>query len=425
MQLAVAFIILLMLILSAFFSGSETAFVSANRLKAEVEAQRHGQSGKNVRYFLDRPSRFLTTTLVGNNISLVVYSMSLAFLLEPALNFLTDSALAILVIQTLVGSIIVLLVGEVIPKTIAQQRANSLLRPIATPLKLTYYLFFPIIKVSGWIALGLARLLKAEPESMNQFLLTDFENLLQENVEIAGQDPDELDDDERELVSNVLSLRTMQVSEAMVPRISIDAVREDASVEEIRDVFIQTGRSKLPVYRDNIDNIIGFVLVHDLFDEPETLSDMLREIRFIPESKRSNELLRDFLDDQQSIAVVLDEHGGTAGLVTVEDLLEELIGEIEDEYDQIEVVIRKTDDGYIVSGRAEVDILRDEYDLDLPEGEYETIAGYLLDRLGSIPAKNESHTFDGYVFTVLKASPKRVDLIKIVQVEEETEVEDE
>lgn len=412
-------IILLMLALSAFFSGSEIAFVVANRLRVEVEARRSGFAGRTVTAFMQNPSTFLTTTLVGNNLALVIYSTMIAFYLqEPLAYFWTDTVglgtgaeVAALATQTLIASFIVLILGEILPKSILREVANQAVFVLAVPLRITYLLLLPLIKLAEWSSSLLIKLFRADADTFSQFLRRDFEIIIQESRESGELN---LDDDETALLSNVFALGTIRVKESMVPRTDVVAVEESTSVEELRERFIETGHSKLPVYRENIDNIVGVVFAYDLFGRPNSLAEMMRPAQFVPESKRSKDLLQDFLTTNTSIAIVIDEYGGTAGLVTREDLLEELFGDIQDEFDTESPLLRRTaENTFVASGRASVDELAERFDVRLPEGDYETVAGYLLEKLGFIPDPKEEFVLDGYHFVILKATTNRIELVRI------------
>ena len=415
-------VILVMLVLSAFFSGSEIAFVVANRLRVEVVARREGLVGPIVRSFMEKPSSFLTTTLVGNNIALVVYSTLMAFYLNPPLEaFFTDVVLvgegareiAVLGSQTVVASFIVLMIGEILPKSVMRERANHAVFYLAVPLRISYYVLLPMVKLASGAASLLVRLFRVEPDVFAQFMRRDFEVIIQES-KASGEL--ELDEDESELLSNVFAMNTIRVKESMAPRTDIEAVEESTPVDELLRRFIETGHSKMPVFKENIDNVVGVVFAYDLFDEPATLTDIMRPAQFVPESKRSKDLLREFLRTNTSVAVVIDEYGGTAGLVTREDLLEELFGDIQDEFDTEEEVLRQTgENSFIASGRVHIDELQDRFNLQLPEGDYDTIAGYLLERIGSIPAPQEHFEYNGYRFDILKSTTSRIDLVRITR----------
>ena len=407
-----------MLVLSAFFSGSEIAFVTANRLKTEVRARQAGRLGRIVQQFLADPGTFLTTTLVGNNVALVVYSTLMSLALEAPLRAFFERTLGladptgwVLTVQTLVAAIVVLVIGEVIPKSLLRQPSGKVLFALAGPLKLTYWLFWPVIKIAGGVSNLLARAAGEETNSFQQFLRRDFELVIRESRETGTLD---LDEEESEILSNVFELRSLRVKDSMVPRTEIQAVEEGASLGEVRRVFIETGFSRLPVYRENVDRIVGVVLAHDLFHAPASLASILRPARVVPESKPARDLLFDFLHGGATLAVAVDEYGGTAGIVTLEDLLEELFGDIRDEHDPAAAPIRRVDDRTVlVHGRVELEALADETGIALEEGDFDTVAGFVLAHMGSVPAEHEGFEHDGYLFTVVKASPNRIEAVRI------------
>ena len=413
-------LILLMLVLSAFFSGSETAFVTANRLRAEVRAQRSGFLGQVVRRFLHDPPTLLTTTLVGNNVAIVVYSTLMSLALDPPLTRLWSGLLGpehvagpVLLSQTLVATLIILLLGEIVPKSLLRDPNERVVFALALPLRVTYWLFLPAIKVAGWASDALVRLFGAPAESVQQFLRRDFEIVIRESREAGALD---LDEEETEILSNVFELRTLRVKDSMIPRTEIHAVEESATLDAVRQRFIETGHSRLPVYREHIDQIVGVVLAHDLFHGPASLAAIVRPVQVVPESKPVRDLLFSFLQGGTTLAVVIDEYGGTAGIVTAEDLLEELFGDIRDEHDPAQAPMRRIDEHTVVaSGRVELEALEEAFGIALPEGDYDTVAGFLLDRLGTIPAERETCDLEGYRFTVLKASANRIEAVRIMK----------
>ncbi len=417
-------IILLMLVLSAFFSGSEIAFVTANRLRVEVVARRGGLVAGIVRDFLSNPATFLTTTLVGNNVCLVIYSTLMAFYLRPPLEQFFGATLdlglgglhvVVLATQTFIATILVLIFGEILPKSVMREISNRIIFVLALPLRVSYYVLLPMVKLAGWSASVLVRLIRADAASLSQFMRRDFEIIIQESRESGELD---LDEEESELLTNVFALGSIRVKESMVPRTDIVAVDENITLEDLRQRFIETGHSKLPAYRENIDNIVGIVFAYDLFQQPASVQQMMRPAKFVPESKLSKDLLQEFLGTTTSIAVVIDEYGGTAGLVTREDLLEELFGDIQDEFDTDDDIMRQVDEGtFVASGRVPLDELNERFGLTLPEGDYDTVAGYLLERLGVIPVPQEEHLIDGLRFVILQATANRIDLVRIVREE--------
>ncbi len=416
-------LVALTLLLSAFFSGSEIAFVAANRLRVEVSARQGGKTGLVVSRFLDDPATLLTTTLVGNNLALVAYSTLIAFYLEPPLqSFYTGitgagtatTIVLVLSSQTFIASLVVLVFGEIIPKSVMREFANRAVFVLALPLRVCYWLLLPMIALSRWSAALLMKVFRTDTTTLSQFMRRDFELMIEESKQSGELD---LDEEESTLLSNVFALGSVRVKESMVPRTDIVAVQETTAIPELQQTFVRSGHSKLPVFRDNIDNIVGVVFAYDLFDRPAAIADILRPATFVPETKLSKDLLRDFLAAGTSIAVVIDEYGGTAGLVTTEDVLEELFGDIQDEFDEEDHLLRLVDENTVVaSGRVDIDELRDRAGFSLPDdGEYETIAGFILARLGTIPAQRDEFELAGYRFIVLSATSNRVDLVRIIR----------
>ena len=413
--------VILLLVLSGLFSGSEIAFVTANRLRVEVFSRRSNVIGPVARDFVQNPSKLLTTTLVGNNLALVAYSTIMAGLLEPPLVELFSgyglsagaTEFLTLALQTVFASAVVLAFGEILPKSILREIPTRSVFALALPLKATYYLLLPMIKVAEIASNALVRLFRIDADTFSQFMRRDFELILEESLKRGELD---LDEDESELLSNVLALNSIRVRESMVPRTEIEAIEDAATLEQLGKAFVESGHSKLLVYHENIDNIVGVAFAYDLFKNPDSIADVIRPISAFPESKLSKDLLREFLNDNISVALVVDEYGGTAGLVTLEDLLEELFGEIRDEFDEDERIVRRIDENtLIVSGRVEIDELADRFDFTIPEGDYETIAGFLMEKLGAIPDVREVHELEGYSFSVLESAANRIDLVKIVR----------
>ncbi len=413
-------LILSLIVLSAFFSGSEIAFVTANRLRAEVRARQSGFVGRIAQEFLSDPGTFLTTTLVGNNVALVLYSTTMSIVLHDPLSaffsgILDTPAVAgpVLVTQTLIAAVLVLIFGEIIPKSLLREPPERALMALAFPLKLTYWLFLPFIKLASWTSDAIVRLFGGPKKSFQQFLTRDFELAIRESRETGDLD---LDEEESEILTNVFELRALRVKDSMIPRTEIEAVDEVIDLKTARSRFIETGYTRLPVYRENIDRIVGVILAHDLFHEPDALADIVRPVQVVPESKPARDLLFSFLRSGTSLAVVIDEFGGTAGIVTVEDLLEELFGDIRDEHDAEDAPMRRVNDSTcIVSGRVELEDLADKMDITLPGGDYDTVAGFLLDRLGSIPETRETFEIDGYSITVLEATASRIESVRFVK----------
>ena len=408
-------LILLALAACAFFSGSETAFVTANRLKIEVRARQRGSLGRVVTTFLADPGTFLTTTLVGNNLALVVYATLVGVWLDAPLAALFGTSgpgtAAVVAVQTLGAALVVLVVGEVLPKSLLRQPSARALFWLAGPLRATYVLFWPLIKLAGWASAALVRAAGTPADSMRQFLRRDFELVIRESRETGAL---ALADDESEILSNVFELRTLRVKDSMVPRTDIHAVDETATIDDVRRVFVETGHSRLPVVRGTLDRVVGVVLAHDLFHAPEKLAAILRPVRMVPESKPTRDLLFDFLRGGTSMAVAVDEHGGTAGIVTIEDLLEEIFGDIRDEHDVAAAPIRRLDEHtHLVHGRVELAALAEATGVRLPEGDYDTVAGCVVAHAGHVPAEGERFALDGVEVTVATATANRVETVRI------------
>ena len=320
---------------------------------------------------------------------------------------------AVLVTQTIAAAGIVLVLGEILPKTIMQQVADRAVFVLALPLWLTYRLLLPLVRLAGGASQVLVRLLRADAVPFSQFPRRAFELIIEESQETGALG---LDAEETEILSNVFDLHTKRVKESMTPRTDIIAVDEETSLEAFRKQCIESGYSKVPVYRDNIDEIVGIAFAYDLFNHPASLKEMMRPAKFVPESKPSKHLLKEFRDTNSSIVIVIDEYGGTAGLITREDLLEELFGDIQDEFDSDDVIIRQEDSQtFVVSGRAEIDEVEERLGVQIPQGDYETVAGYLLEQQGTIPDLQDEFEIGAYRFVILQATANRIELVRITQ----------
>lgn len=420
-------LIAVVILLSAFFSGSEIGFVSANRLKLEIKSRKKTLSGKYVGRFVRDPEMFLSTTLVGNNIINVLYATLMSiFLLGPIMTYYAfvfegaePSEFTILVIQTIIASLVIMFFGEIIPKGIFRIHSDFLISLLAVPLQVCNWIFRPFIYISNVSAQYLIKLIQPGAEPAEQvFRRQDIEMLLKE----IGDDSDtDIDRDDSVILSNVLELSTKRVRETMIPRTEIVSVEKDASLDEVLQTFVSSGYSKLPVYEDNIDNIIGVVFAYDLFKQPTKLSEIIRDVKMVPGSQKSKRLLSDFQRNNISLAVVLDEYGGTAGLVTIEDLLEEVVGDIQDEYDTEESIMKQiAPKTYVLSGDVEIDELNEKYpEIKMPENstDYETVAGYVINELGRIPTVNEEVFIENYKIIISKATQSRIETVKLIIVE--------
>ena len=417
-------IITITVLLSGFFSGSEMAFVSANRLKLEIESRKNTLTGRSLSFFSEKPEIFLTTTLVGNNIVNVLYATLMAiFLVEPVNRiyyslFEVDPSVAmVLFIQTVIASVIILLIGEILAKAIFRIQADFLVKFVATPLRVMNFIFRPLISISNVSSAILVKWLRVGNERSDKvFRRQDVEMIFKELRDSGGSD--DIDQDDSEILHNVLELSNKRVRDTMVPRTEIIAIDRNSPLDELKNLFITSGYSKIPVYQDNIDDIIGVVFAYDLFSSPENIGDILRPVKLIPSSKKSKDLLQEFRQSNISVAIVIDQYGGTAGMVTIEDLIEEVVGDIQDEYDKTDEVIKKiSNHTYVISGNVELDELEEKYpEIELQDSgdEFETLAGYIISHIGRIPKVNEEIQIQENKFIISKATPNRIETVKLI-----------
>jgi len=408
-------IVIITLLLSAFFSGIEIAFVSSNRLKLELDKSSGSFVSRILSIFSKDESNFIATMLVGNNIALVIFSISMTKLLTPSLDFIT-SDLLLLLIQTVVSTVIVLISAEFIPKVIFRINPNYMLKLFSIPLVVFYFLLYPIVFIMLFISgFVLKYIFRLKTEQVNQVFskvdLDEYLDSLTQNME-----NEEVLNSEVEMLQNVLELSSIKVRECMVPRTDMTAINIKSTTAELRNLFIETKFTKIPVFKDNIDNIIGYVHSSDLFKKPLTIKSIMLPIPIVTESLAANEMLNTFINKNKSIALVVDEFGGTSGLVTIEDVTEEIVGEIEDEHDKDDIIDEKiSDNEFLFSSRMEVDQINDKYNLNLPESEeYETIAGFLLTLHEDIPEKDEEIEFDDKLFIVDSVDEKSIKLIRVL-----------
>ncbi|MGM0588200.1 MAG: hemolysin family protein [Bacteroidota bacterium] len=416
-------LVLLTILLSGFFSGSEIAFVSSNRLRMELESRKDSWTARSLSYFVNNPDTFLITTLVGNNIVNVLYATLMTlYLTSPIVSGYeyvlgaAPSEFSILIIQTIIASVIIMTFGEILPKSIFRINADALVRAVAIPQRICHVVFRPLIIIANFSSNLLIRLFNVDSERRSSiFRRQDVEMLIRELRDTGGQD---LDKEDSELLHNVLELSSKRVKESMIPRTEIVAIEKSTSVEETLRTFISSGFSKLPVYEDSIDNIIGVVFAYDLFNSPEQLTEIIRPIKLVPSSQKSKDLLSDFRKSNISVAIVIDEYGGTAGMVTIEDLLEEVVGDIQDEYDTDDEITKKlAPNTFVLSGSVELDELIEEYpeiEIQVDAGAYETVAGYIINHVGRIPKVNEELLIAGNKFIISKATPSRIETVKLI-----------
>ncbi len=421
-------LILVTIYLSGFFSGSEIAFVSANRLRLELFLRKNSTASVYLSKFVNNPDAFLVTTLVGNNIVNVLYATLMTlYLQEPIEQLLASltsqqpSGIVVLAIQTTIASIIIMYLGEIIPKAVFRSRADSILPKVAIPMQLVEWLLKPFIILATTSSKLLLKAFNVEAGRVEDiFRRQDIEMIIQDLSEQGASS--DIDEDDSELLSNVLELSSKRVKDSMITRTEIVAVEKETPVNDVLKTFISSGYSKLPVYDESIDNIIGVVFAADLFKRPEVLEEIRRPVKFVPSSKRSRDLLTEFRASNTSMAVVLDEYGGTAGLVTIEDLIEEVVGDIEDEYDTTDQIMKKLNaTTFIFSGTVEIDDIVEQFpELGFPPDadDYETIAGYIIHHIGRIPKVNEEILIGRKKMIISKASPARIETVRIILLED-------
>jgi CBS domain containing-hemolysin-like protein len=390
-------LILLALLLSAYFSGTETVFLSVNRIRLEGFLRRRRPGAKTARHFLEKPSRFILTTLVGTNLANITFSSLLtAFLLHYGIPAGWTLPLGVLA---------VLIFAEIIPKSIGRDLADHIVLWSAPPLRFLQILLFPVITVTRWCSALILALFGIARDDVRQFFTRrDLEVLIQEGLKTGGiHTPHET------LLTRAFQLAALRAHEIMTPRTEIVALPETADLEDLRRTVLTSGYSKIPVYRRDLDHIIGVVYALDLFNHPRDLQSVIKPIAFFPDQKRALELFRDMRLTRQTIAVVVDEWGGTAGLVTHEDIIEELTGDIEDEYDRARKRLRRLDENrWLVSARMEVEELNERLGLKIPRGDYVTLGGFLISKMGKIPAAGEVFEEDGIRYRIARAAQTRI-----------------
>lgn len=405
------------LIFSGFFSGMEIAYISADKLRIEMLSQKKGLMASSLSYFQKHRARFLSTTLVGNNLALVLYGILMANLLEPRiLNILPhwiDSPIITLVIQTLIATFIVLITAEFLPKSLFLLNPNTLLRIFSLPMMGLFVLMSPLVWmveiISKFIVTQIFQLSYAENQSL--FALTDLNNFIKKNSEHSEIEDQEID---VKFFNNAIEFKEIQVRECMIPRTEIIAVDINDDLLKLSAAFIDSGHSKIIVYKENIDNVIGYCHSLEMFKKPKSIKDILTTILIIPETMPANELLVKLIAEQKSLALVVDEFGGTAGLVSIEDVMEEIFGEIRDEHDDEFLIEQKIADNiYLLSARHEIDALNEKYNWSLPKGDYDTLGGLILAKNEDIPTSRDEIGIDHFLFQIINMEDNRIDQVRL------------
>ena len=416
-------IIIVCLILSAFFSGMEIAFVSSNRIYLEIEKSQQSFTSKVLKSITKKPSRFIATMLLGNNVALVLYGIFMGDrilqIFYPQTLLSGEASLLIVFYQTLISTAIILLTAEFLPKVFFQLYANTFIKIFSIPVAFFYALFYPItFLIIEFTDLILKQFFKTDSDKVQlSFSKVELGNYIDEQLE-SFNDKENLDS-EIQIFQNALDFSEVKTREAMVPRAEVIAVEEKTSIQDIKALFISTGLSKIPVYKETIDHILGYVHAFEIIKKPKTLINILLPVAYIPETMLVNDVLKLLTRQHKSIAVVIDEYGGTSGIVTVEDIVEELFGEIEDEFDTIAHLEKQlSENSYSFSARLEVDYLNQKYDLDLPESEfYETLGGMIAYTTGEIPDKNAYIKIPPFTMKIEKVSATKLEQITLTKTE--------
>lgn len=419
------YIVILSLAFSAFFSGMEIAFISSNKLRIELDKKKGLLSGKILGHFLKNPSKILGTLLLGNNIALVIYGIVMARILDPFVNDLLgpayNSETLILVIKTILSTIIILITAEFIPKALFRLNPNNILKFFSIPINVIYWLLSPFINFTVGIAEYLIKKLLRTPMINEEYVFSpvDLDNYIKEFT------PDKKDDtevnQEIQMLQNALEFKSVKLRECMVPRTDITALEENESIEQLKKTFIESGHSKILIYQESIDNIIGFVHTSGIFANPTDIKSMVVPLPIFPETILADNVMNTFIKEHKSIAIVVDEFGGTSGIVTLEDIIEEILGEIEDEYDKEELDEQQINEHeYLLSARHEIDYLNEKYPLNLPVSEeYETLGGLIIQVHESIPANGEEIHYQSFLFMIEEAADSRINLVRLIKLPED------
>ena len=409
--------ILITMVLSAFFSGMEIAFVSSNRLLMKVGKDQSGLAQHCLKVFYDNPNGFVSTMLVGNNIVLVVYGILFSRIFDglwQLVGITNDATLVML--DSVCSTLVILFTGEFLPKTLFKSNPNRLMSLFAPLAYLFYIVLWPVSRFSTLLSRLFLRMLSVkmdEGENDGTFTKIDLDYLVQSSIDNAPKDGEV--EEEVKIFQNALDFPDLKVRDCMVPRTEINAVSYDCTVEELQQKFVESGNSKILIYKEDIDHIVGYIHSLELFRARDAWHDHIRQLPFVPETMAAQKLMQIFLGQKKSLGVVVDEFGGTSGIVSLEDIVEEIFGDIEDEHDSTNYVARQLQDGdYLLSGRLEIDKANELFNLGLPEsGEYKTISGLILSAYQSFPKLNEVVTVGKYQFKIVKKTMTKIELVRL------------
>ncbi len=413
--------VLITMFFSAFFSGMEIAFISADRLRLKINKDSKGLSSRILSVFFKNANNFITTMLVGNNIALVIYGILMAqiigtYLLKGLINY----HFLLMFLQTVISTLLILVTGEFLPKALFKLNANLALNLFAIPLYIFYVILYPISKISSGLSCLLLRLFGIKTTKQVQdkaFGKIDLDHLIQTSINNA--DSQEEIDTEVKIFQNALDFSSIKIRDCIVPRTEVVAVDIDADLEELKAKFIESGISKIIVYQDNIDNIVGYIHSSEMFRNADKWKNNIQQIPIVPETMGANRLMKLFMLQKKTLAVVVDEFGGTTGIVSLEDLVEEIFGEIEDEHDTTSYIAKQTDKNeYILSARLEIEKVNEMFSLELPESDdYLTISGFILNHYQNFPKLHEIVTIDHYQFKIIKVTTTKIELVKLKVIE--------
>jgi len=408
------------MVFSAFFSGMEIAFVSSNRLRAEMDREKNGLAQRAIDVFYRHPNNFVSTMLVGNNIALVVYGILFAKIFDATLFYPLSDGMRVTA-DTLLSTIVVLFTGEFLPKTIFKSNPNTMLTVFALPAYICYLILYPISRFATLLSRGLLRIIGVKISKEiddKEFTKVDLDYLVQSSIDNA-KDEDEIEE-EVKIFHNALDFADTKVRDCMVPRTEIDAIDiDDCTLEELKSKFIESGHSKIIVYREDIDHIIGYIHSSEMFKYVNDISKHIQEMPYVPETMAARKLMQIFLQQKKSLGVVVDEFGGTSGIVSLEDIVEEIFGDIEDEHDNTKYVAKQLSDGdYMLSARLEIEKVNELFDLNLPENDdYMTVGGLILHEYQSFPKLNEIVKIGRFEFKIIKNTMTKIELVRLKVVE--------
>lgn len=416
-------VVLISLIFSAFFSGIEIAFISADKLQIELQRKQGDLAGRILASYVQKPSEFIGTTLIGNTIALVVYGYFMALVLEPWIAGWLPAGvegelrdITVLLIQTLLSTILVLFTAEFTPKSVFLLNPNWLLSILAIPFRVIHLIMKPVV----WVIIGLSRwmitkvLRRPYEEDKPVFRLTDINEFVQRNVQSANSNEDENQVVDAKIFANALEFKTIRVRDCMIPRTEVVAVDLEEGIEAVKAAFIDSGHSKILVYRESIDDIVGYCHSLELFKKPKDIQQILTPIIIVPETMLANELMIQFITEHKSLALVVDEFGGTSGIVSMEDIIEEIFGDIQDEHDEEDLPEHMlSPNSFLLSARLEIDYLNEKYHWDLPDGDYDTLGGLILTAHEDIPQVHEEVVIGPYRFTVQQVDGNRINTVRL------------